>query len=611
MESEKSEYLTQIYLTDVDGSDPIQLTCDETSSDDPQWSPDGEWLAFTSSRLGRNNVWLVRVCDGETQQLTDVQTGVSSFKWSPDGEWIAFTAIDPPTFQEEQAIKEKNDAWVVGEKVKMHHLFVIPIKAGQGDKREVRQLTAGDYTVGIADLPGLYDWSPDSQTIAFTHARTPKADDWSSADISLVDVGNATIQPLVCTEAPAIEPFFSPDGCWIAYKQFDVPSCYWDSVVHLVPASGGAARPLAETFDGRANVFGWSADGSKLYYLEWYGTTVRLCALPIEGVPEVIYEVEGVIWGDTLSRARTLWGFTLETPDKPPEAYISRMDDLIPVQISQVNQETSKLPLGRTDVIRWKSVDGLEIEGLLTYPVDYHSGKRYPLLLSIHGGPASVWLQTFIGTPSIYGPFAAFAARGYAVLRCNVRGSTGYGKAFRHANYRDWGGMDFQDVMTGVEHVIAMGIADPKRLGVMGWSYGGFLTASAITQTPHKGTGLRFRAAMVGAGITNLISNAGAADIPSNIPDHFGGEPWETFDVLCARSPVLNVRGVTTPTLILHGERDERVPISQGYELYNALKRQGCTVKMVVYPRTGHVPHEPKLYQDVMIRTMQWMEQHV
>jgi dipeptidyl aminopeptidase/acylaminoacyl peptidase len=605
MEGERSEYLTQITLTNVDGSDQLQLTHGEKSSGNPQWSPDGQWIAFTSDRSGKSNVWRVPVRGGEAQQLTDVQTGVGSFRWSPDGRWIAFTAMDPPTPQEEQAAKEKSDAWVVDENIKMHHLYVIPADIRRKIRRDARQLTAGDYTVGIHGMPGLYDWSPDGRGIAFTHARTPKADDWTSAGISLVDVGSATVRPLVRTEGPALDPMFSPDGHWIAYKQFDVPSCYWDSVVHIVPASGGEARPLAETFDGRPHMFGWSADGTRLYYLEWYGTTVRLCALPLDGAPEVIYEAEGVIWGDALNQARTLWGFTLEGADRPPEAFVSRMDDFAPIQVSRVNQGASELPLGRTEVIRGRSMDGLEIEGLLTYPVGYQTGKRYPLLLSIHGGPAGVWLQAFIGTPSMFGPFAALAARGYAVLRCNVRGSTGYGKAFRHANYRDWGGMDFQDLMAGVDHVIAMGVADSERLGVMGWSYGGFLAAAAITQTR------RFRAAVVGAGITNLISNAGTADIPSDIPEHFGGEPRETLELLCAHSPVLHMEGVNTPTLILHGERDERVPISQGYELYNALKRQGGTVRMVVYPRTPHIPQEPKLYQDVMIRSIDWLDRFV
>jgi len=319
----------------------------------------------------------------------------------------------------------------------------------------------------------------------------------------------------------------------------------------------------------------------------------------------VLYEPEGIVAQVALNRSRTAFGFVLESSSVPPEAHVSRLNTWSPVQVSQANEAFHNLPLGHTEVIRWSSKDGLEIEGLLTCPVDYRPGLRYPLTLSIHGGPASVFSQHYIGRPSIYGALAALAARGYAVLRCNVRGSTGYGKAFRRANYRDWGGMDFQDLMTGIDHVIAMGVADPERLGVLGWSYGGFLTASVITQTR------RFRAAVVGAGITNLISNAGSCDTPSFTVSHFGGELWEVAELLCPRSPTLNAANVTTPTLILHGEHDVRVPVSQGREFYNALKRRGCSVRMVVYPRTGHVPHEPKLLQDVMVRTIEWMNQYV
>jgi dipeptidyl aminopeptidase/acylaminoacyl peptidase len=618
MEDERSEYLTHIYLVDADGTDQIQLTYGapfgngEASSDNPQWSPDGEWIAFTSGRSGKSNVWLIRVCGGEARQLTDVQTGVSSFKWSPDGKRIAFTAVDPPTPEEERVAKEKNDARVVDRDIKMHHLYTIPVETGREGKRQVRQLTAGDYTVGVGDIPALYDWSPDGKTIAFTHARTPSWDDWMSAGISLVDVDSKVVKPLLCQEAAAIDPHFSPNGHWVACKVYDHPAWEWSSVAHLVPVDGGPALPLAATYDRRPDLLEWSADGSQIYYTESFGTRVRLGALPIDGrPPNVLYEPDGVISQVTLNRKCTALGFVFEDPSRPPEVYVSRLDALSPVQVSRTNQDFCDLPLGHTEVIRWASVDGLEIEGMLTFPVGYESGTRYPLLLSVHGGPASVFAQEFIGRPSIYGALAAFAAHGYAVLRCNVRGSTGYGRTFRRANYRDWGGMDVQDLLTGVARVIAMGVADPERMGVLGWSYGGFMTASVITQTPRDGVGLRFRAAVIGAGLVNLISNAGTTDSPSFTVSHFGNELWEITELLCARSPVLNVSNVATPTLILHGERDARVSISQGYELYNALKRQGCTVKMVVYPRTGHIPHEPKLLQDVMIRTMQWMDQHV
>ena len=215
-----------------------------------------------------------------------------------------------------------------------------------------------------------------------------------------------------------------------------------------------------------------------------------------------------------------------------------------------------------------------------------------------------VFTQTFDGTATQY-PVAAFASQGYAVLRPNPRGSSGYGRKFRYANYGDWGGGDFRDLMSGVDHVIANGVADPDRLGVMGWSYGGYMTSWTITQTK------RFKAASVGAGVTNLMSFTGTADIPSFLPDYFGGEFWNKLDAYRPRSAMFQVKGVTTPTLIQHGERDERVPLSQGQELYNALKRQGCETKMVIYPRTPHGIEEPRLLLDCMIRNLEWFDHYL
>ena len=215
-----------------------------------------------------------------------------------------------------------------------------------------------------------------------------------------------------------------------------------------------------------------------------------------------------------------------------------------------------------------------------------------------------VFTEGFDGSPATY-PVAAFASKGYAVLRPNPRGSSGYGKTFRFANYGDWGGGDYRDVMSGVDHVIAEGVADPDRLGVMGWSYGGFMTSWTITQTK------RFRAASVGAGVTNLMSFTGTADIPGFLPDYFGGEYWDKFDAYRSHSAMFQVKGVTTPTLIQHGERDERVPLSQGQELYNALKRQGCKTTMIVYPRTPHGIEEPRLMLDCMKRNLEWFDRYV
>jgi dipeptidyl aminopeptidase/acylaminoacyl peptidase len=222
----------------------------------------------------------------------------------------------------------------------------------------------------------------------------------------------------------------------------------------------------------------------------------------------------------------------------------------------------------------------------------------------VHGGPTGVFTRAFVGMPGPY-PIPAFAERGYAVLRVNPRGSSGYGRTFRYANLKDWGGGDYKDIMSGVDHVIALGVADPDRLGIMGWSYGGYMTSWVITQTK------RFKAASVGAGVTNLMSFTGTADIPGFVPDYFGGEYWDVFDRWRAHSAMFNVKGVTTPTLIQHGEADVRVPVSQGYELYNALVRQHVPTKMIVYPRQAHGFTEPKMTKDAMERNLEWFDRWI
>lgn len=607
-EGAKSEYLSHIHLTRADGSDPIQLTQGEFSCEQPRWAPDGKTIGFLSRRQGKRNIWLIAPGGGEARRLTDVASGVTSFQWSPDGKTIAFTAMDAPTPEEEKATREKNDARVVDENIKMSRLYLVA-SDGTGTPK---LLTKGDYSVGSesgVDRRGGYDWSPDSKTIVFSHARTPRPDDWPSADLSLVDVTSGTVKPLVQTRAAEFSPLFSPDGKSIAYVASDNPPTWGgDATVHVIPATGGTARQLAETFDrwGRySELVGWSADGKRLFFTEARGTAVRLSALPLQGAAEEIGKADGVLAGGVhLNATRTAFGFGWEATEKPPEAFVSSVERWQPTQVSRANKDLPEVPLGRTEVLRWKSPDGLEVEGLLTYPSGYEKGKRYPLLLVIHGGPMGVFTQSYTASAGLY-PVAAFAARGYLVLRPNPRGSSGYGKKFRYANYGDWGGGDFKDLMAGVDLLIDKGLADSDRLGVMGWSYGGFMTSWTVTQTK------RFKAASVGAGVTNLMSFTGTADIPGFLPDYFGGEPWDKLDAYRAHSAMFQVKGVTTPTLIQHGERDDRVPLSQGQEFYNALKRQGCTVKMVVYPRTPHGIQEPKLLLDCMNRNLDWFDKYL
>jgi len=600
MTPDKSEFVSQIWVANSDGTGAVQLTYAEKSSVNPRWSPDGSRIAFTSSRGGKSNLYVLRLAGGEAEQLTDVKGGVGNFAWSPEGERIAFVLRDAASDDEEKNNKGKDDWRWVDEAVKLSRLNVINVEKDANGKREPRRLS------GDANVDGDFDWSPGGKTIAFTRTKMPKADYWPTADLLAVDVATGQVKTLAATTAAENGPVYSPDGKWIALSISDNPP-RWAGYqrLALIPAAGGTPKLLAESFDAQPAVIEWSGDGKQIYFVETRGTVSRVYAMDVaSGAITEINKGNEVLGNFSLSRNGTMLGFTMQAPDKAPEAFVSSTAKFAPVQISRANADLPRLAMGKTDVIRWKSSDGLDVEGLLTYPVGYRQGTRVPLLLVIHGGPAGVFTQSYLAGRGPY-PLASFVSRGFALLRVNPRGSSGYGQKFRFANIKDWGGGDYADLMSGVDRVVEMGVADPQRLGVMGWSYGGFMTSWVITQTR------RFKAASVGAAVTNLMSFIGTADIPSFIPDYFGAQPWENLDIYRTHSAMFNAKGVTTPTLIQHGEADERVPISQGYEFYNALKVQNVPVRMIVLPRMPHGPDEPKMVLKAKQTNLEWFEKYL
>jgi dipeptidyl aminopeptidase/acylaminoacyl peptidase len=604
MDAEHSENLTHIFIANADGAHRLQLTRGEQSCTAPSFSADGRYVYFRSARSGKMNLYRIVISGGEAETLTDFKGSLGNYQVAPDGKSVAFTGYEPPA-DEEKNKKEKRDWRVVDSNPSNMAIYVIPAEADADGKRPPRKLTDGKRHVEeIA-------WSPDARAIAFSHTPTPGADDWTRSDLAEVDVASGAVKPIAATNAAEAHPVYSPDGKYLAYtKSSDPPRWASDERLVLVNRATAESRTLPATYDEAPNLLGFTANSSRLLFIEGRHTHTAVYAMPLDGPPEALFELpKGVvsIAGSRLNSSGTTLGMAMESPEEPPEAYVmslGRTPQPGPQRVSRANADMPKLLLGRTEAVQWKSKDGLAVEGLLTYPANYEAGKKYPLILNIHGGPTGVFTESFIGRAGLY-PIAVFAARGYAVLRPNPRGSGGYGRTFRFANYNDWGGKDYEDDQTGVDHVIAMGVADPDRLAVMGWSYGGFMTSWTITQT-H-----RFKAAAVGAGVTDLWSFTGTSDIPGFLPDYFGGEPWAQFDAFQKHSPITYVKNVTTPTLVLHGEADVRVPTSQGYEYYHALKRQGVTAKMVVYPRQPHGPTEPKFILDIMQRHLDWMDKYV
>lgn len=601
MTADKSEFVTQIWLASTDGRENFQLTFNEKSSANPKWSPDGNWIAFTSNRKdNKNNLYVLPLRGGEAEQLTDVKTAVSNFEWSPDGRSIAFTMTDAKAEDEEKNDKARNDFRFVDENLKMARLYVIPVQKDANGKREPKKLTTENYHVGG------FDWAPDGSRIVFNHTKSPVANDWTTSDVSIVDVASGKTTVFLNTPAAEDSAQYSPDGKWIALTVSDNPPRWAQSnVIQVYSVGGGAPKALTPSYDASPNIAGWSADGKRIYFSEAKGTGTQLYAIDVAGNKiEEIKSTPAVYGGFNLNHSGTMFAFVRQTSDTPSEAFVAPVTTFAPVQVSKANAGVQLPPIGKTEVITWKSTDGRDIEGLLTYPVGYQAGQKVPLILNIHGGPAGVFQQSFLGGRGVY-PLATFSAKGYAILRPNPRGSSGYGAEFRRANAKDWGGADYQDLMTGVDKVIAMGVADPERLGVMGWSYGGFMTSWIVTQTS------RFKAASAGAPVTNLMSFNGTTDIPAFVPDYFSGQSWEIIDAYQKHSAMFNVKGVKTPTMIQHGEADVRVPISQGYEFYNALKVQGVPTRMLVLPRQPHGPNEPKMQVAAMQANLEWFDKYI
>jgi dipeptidyl aminopeptidase/acylaminoacyl peptidase len=601
-DGERSDVLQQIYLSPIDGSSPPrQLTTGEPGSFNPAWSPDGSTVAFLSARSGSVNVWRISLESGEPEQLTNETGRITLFKWSPDGRRIAFLMADPEAEADRRARAERRDWRVVGTQPPPTRLRVISLENGPGPRTSF-PLTPVTMTLGFAMIQSIishtFDWSPDGRTIAFTHSPSSDVDDWIRNDISVVEVESGRVTPLVATAAAEFAVSYSPDGRFVAYLASDSPPTYGFTYrVHVVAAGGGATRALANTFDRKPTLLGW-LDSERLLVHEPRGTTNRLYALPLDGTPTTEIATGGLTPGyPTLNRARTHFAVVGQTVDRPPELFVGLTKGSGLTQVTTL-QVPELPPVPRTEVVSWRSTDGKPIEGLLTYPAGYRAGTPVALLVALHGGPTGVVTQNYVGLTEIYN-VAALAAAGFAVLRPNFRGSSGYGRAFRYANYRDWGGGDARDVLTGVDHLVRRRVADPNRLGIMGWSYGGFLTASILGQTS------RFKAASIGAGMVDLVSYAGNADMRGFVPDYLG-EFWNAPALWAARSPILSVKRITAATLIQHGEADARVPVTQGYELYEALRALGRPVRMVVYPRQGHVVAEPKFQVHVINDNVEW-----
>ncbi|MCI0525799.1 MAG: S9 family peptidase [Acidobacteria bacterium] len=576
----------------------VRLTSNPKRDDSPRWSPEARRIAFLSERAADADagaqIFMINPMGGEPVQLTSHKAPIQSFEWSPDGRSIAFIA------EEAREKPRTKPPVVVDEDHRFAQLWVVDAAS-----REIKQLTRGARHITA------FNWSPDGSRIVFTARATPKMMDNHTTEVfvtpaSLQNAPHDTAQSKQVAKGGGAEnqPRFSPDGRWISYlAHADGDPNVGPERIHVVAVAGGEPRVLATDFDGYINSYRWVFDSRRVVFLAALGLDAHLYTMNIaDPTPMLMTRNEGV----TTAFSMTVDGMNItyvhESPRMATEVALLNARNMIPILLTRLNPQVESLTLGQVEDVKWNSNDGTEIEGVLVYPVGYQTGKRYPMLTYIHGGPEGAYMKGFNASWSAFPQ--VYAGAGYAVFMPNFRGSSNYGAKFALSNTGLVGKIDYEDILSGVDHLIKIGLADENKLAVAGWSYGGYMSAWIIGHTD------RFKCAAFGAGLSNAVSYWGTADIVQQRERLHGGTPWEARKTFDEQSPLNHLTKVKTPALIFHGEKDERVPLGQSLETYRRLKRLGVTTRLVIYPDQGHGITVPGYQLDKAKREFEWIEKH-
>jgi dipeptidyl aminopeptidase/acylaminoacyl peptidase len=588
---EADRYEREIWLARVDEA-PFSFTSAERSSFNPQWSPDGSSIAFLSDRTGKTQLYRMASDGGEAEQLTDATDGVSGFDWSPEGSWIAISVMDPKGDALENREKEYGEFQWEDEDHRMIHLWKLDLATRELSRlTEGRELTVDDFTV-----------SPDGRKVAFGARPFPDPSAALQSDIYIVEVADRRIRRVVDWPGTDAAPQWSPGGDFLAFvTAAGVETYFGNDEIGVVSAVGGEPTLVTEDFDEDPGLLAWRDDG--IYFAASQRTERHLFRVAADGSGLKRLSPDGWVLGSiAFARRAPTAAFTADRFDRYSEVYRSPLGELDFSRVSDFDAQLSKFTLSRREVISWRSTDGTLIEGVLVKPSDFDASKKYPLLFKIHGGPTGVDAkQKLTSADRRYYAMERLAAKGALVLMVNYRGSAGYGEAFRSLNVRNLGVGDAWDVESGLDHLVRQGIVDETRVGTMGWSQGGYISAFLATHSSH-----RFRAASVGAGISDWMTYYVNTDIHPFTRQYLKADPWSDPEIYAKTSPITYIRRARTPTLIQHGEKDARVPIPNAYELYQGLRDQNVPVRLAVYNGFGHGIDKPKSNRAVMTHNEEW-----
>lgn len=594
----ENRYDRELWLS-KNGDEPIQLTNNlKGNSTDPKWSPDGKWIAFLSKRGEKTQIQAIRLDGGEAFQVTQTKNNIDEFEWSPDGRKIAFLQSEDKS-EEEKKRKEKfggfeiedgeynlNQIWLAD--FIPSRLTYMPRPDQLKDTIYTSELEARLVMDSVTFSVNSFKWSPDGKKIAFEHQPDPLINSSFKADISIYDLESKMYKVLVNNLSYDGLVDWSPDGDAILYTSNlndSTSNYYLNDKLFRINTDGSRNKQLAADFDENINGLKWTKNG--IFGIAWQKTQRPVLRIdPENGKAKILAISSERIWNYSFSKDGDKMAYAASNDNDITEIYHSDYPTKDSRKITESSGQLNNWSVAKSEVISWKSKDGALIEGILHKPQDYDPAKKYPLLVIIHGGPTGI--STPGPTPSYVYPMVQWLNKGALILRPNYRGSAGYGEDFRSLNVKNLGVGDAWDVLSGVAYLEDKGIIDGNRVGSMGWSQGGYISAFLTTNST------KFKAISVGAGISNWMTYYVNTDIHPFTRQYLKGTPWSDKKIYEKTSPMTNINKAATPTLIQHGELDKRVPVANAFELFQGLKDKGIETELIIYKGFGHGINKPK-----------------